>query len=325
MLVNHQFGTCLSTFGNCPDRFCPTGYGGGANTLEEMLDLALKIEGCDGLELLAGRHVNDQNISDVAKMFRGRGLKICMVIPNLWGHAKWGKGSLAAPEADVRNSAIDEIKKAMDLAAALDCPYVDVWPGQDGFDYCFQADYTETWKWLRDGLAQCSQHNNKVRILVEYKPNEPRKHCFVARAAQVLLLLQDLDDVGVLMDVGHALQAGENMAEAAALLHSYGKLNYIHLNDNYRNWDDDMMVGSVHLVEYLELFYWLERLAYRGWLTLDIFPCREDGLQAANQSSRWIEALFRAVSRVGLDAFGKVIKSGDACKASELVRKALLT
>jgi len=37
----------------------------------------------------------------------------------------------------------------------------------------------------------------------------------------VLLLIQGLDRIGVLLDVGHALAAGENMAEAAALLSSH--------------------------------------------------------------------------------------------------------
>jgi len=291
--------------------------------MREMLDLAMKVEGLDGLELVGNWHVNDENIRDVARMFADRGLKISMLVPDLWTQAKWGRGSLAAPDAKTRQAAVDEVSKVMDWAAELGCPYVDVWPGQDGFDYSFQADYIEAWKWLRDGLDACSQHNDKVRVLVEYKLKEPRTHCFVTTAAKVLLLLQGLDSVGVLMDVGHALAAGENVAEAATLLSSYGKLDYLHLNDNYRSWDDDMIVGSVHLVEYLELAYWLKRLGYKGWLTLDIFPYREDGVAAATQCRQWMTAFFHAVDRVGADEFAAVIRSADACQASDLVRRAL--
>ena len=291
--------------------------------MREMLDLAMKVEGLDGLELVGNWHVNDENIRDVARMFADRGLKISMLVPDLWTQAKWGRGSLAAPDAKTRQAAVDEVSKVMDWAAELGCPYVDVWPGQDGFDYSFQADYVEAWKWLRDGLDACSQHNGKVRVLVEYKLKEPRTHCFVTTAAKVLLLLQGLDSVGVLMDVGHALAAGENVAEAAALLSSYGKLDYVHLNDNYRSWDDDMIVGSVHLVEYLELAYWLKRLGYKGWLTLDIFPYREDGVAAATQCRQWMTAFFHAVDRVGTAEFAAVIRSADACQASDLVRRAL--
>jgi xylose isomerase len=125
------------------------------------------------------------------------------------------------------------------------------------------------------------------------------------------------------MDVGHSLAAGENIAEAAALLSSYGKLTYLHLNDNYRSWDDDMMVGAVHLVEYLELAYWLKRTGYQGWLTLDIFPYREDGVRAATQCKRWMESFFAAIDRVGMEACAGVIRRADACDAVDLVRRAL--
>ncbi len=322
MLAGHPFGACLPAFGSCADRYCLSGYGG-ATSMQEMLELAVQVQGLDGLELVGNWHVNDENIRTVARMFADRGLQICMLVPDLWTQAKWGRGSLAAPDAHTRQAAGDEVRKVMDWAAELGCPYVDVWPGQDGYDYSFQADYLEAWKWLRQGLAACADHNPQVRVLVEYKLKEPRTHCFVNSAAKVLLLLAHLAEVGVLLDVGHSLAAGENAAEAVALLSQHEKLDYVHLNDNYRAWDDDMMVGAVHLVEYLELVYWLRRVGYRGWLTLDIFPYREDGVRAAEQCREWMEAFFRAVDRVGMDALAAVINRADATEATALVRRAL--
>jgi xylose isomerase len=151
---------------------------------------------------------------------------------------------------------------------------------------------------------------------------EPRTHCFVNSAAKVLLLLAGIDTIGVLLDVGHAMAAGENAAEAAALLAAHGKLDYLHLNDNYHSWDDDMMVGSVHLVEYLELVYWLKRVDYKGWLTLDIFPYREDGVRAASECREWMEAFFKAVDRAGMETIAEVIRQADGCTSSQLVRRA---
>jgi xylose isomerase len=211
----------------------------------------------------------------------------------------------------------------MDWAAGLGCMYVDLWFGQDGYDYCFQADYVAAFERLREGIIACKDHNPDVKLLIEYKIKEPRTHCFAGSAAKVLLLLDGLDNVGVVLDVGHALAAGENMAEVAATLSIYDKLDYVHFNDNYRGWDDDMMVGSVHLVETLEFIYWLKRVDYQGWLTLDIFPYREDGVKAAIESRDWLEAMFRAVDRISMDEFDAVIQGGDACEASALVRRAL--
>jgi xylose isomerase len=291
--------------------------------MDQMLARAMKVKGLDGLELVGNWHVNDANIRQVARKFKDRGLAICMLVPDLWTQAKWGRGSIAAPDAKTRRMGVDEIKKVMDWAAELGCPYVDVWPGQDGYDYYFQADYAAVWPWMRDALDECMAHNSKVRILVEYKPREPRTHCFVRSAAAALWLVRDLPNVGVLLDVGHSLQGGENVAEAAALLASHGKLDYLHLNDNYGSWDEDMMVGAVHLPAYLELAYWLRRLRYRGWLTLDIFPYREDGIRAAAQCKAWMESFFKAVDRVGSAALDRAVREADATQSTALVRKAL--
>lgn len=277
MLKDYFFGACLPTFGNCADRYCLSGYKRDF-TMDEMLDRSLEAGDIDGLELVGNWHVNDGNVREVAKELKERTLKIRMLTPDLWTQAKWGKGSLAAADSGIRQASIDEVRKVMDWAAELDCPFVDVWPGQDGFDYPFQADYVSSWEWLREGIAACAGHNNKVKVLAEYRLKEPRCHCFIDSASRTLLLLAGIDNKSVLLDVGHSMEAGENIAEAVAFLSSHGKLDYLHLNDNYRAWDDDMIFGSVNLIEDLELLYWLRRPGYKGWLTLDIFPYRIDGV-----------------------------------------------
>jgi hypothetical protein len=48
------------------------------------------------------------------------------------------------------------------------------------------------------------------------------------------------------------------VAEAAVMFSMAGrKLFHMHFNDNYRSWDDGMIVGSVHFVGYVELLFWL--------------------------------------------------------------------
>jgi len=166
-----------------------------------------------------------------------------------------------------------------------------------------------------------------VKIVIEYKPKEPRTHCFIATVGKTLLLLSKVNkpNVGAMIDVGHALQGYENTAESAALLHYFGdKLFYMHFNDNWRMWDDDMTFGSVHTIESLELIYWLDRLNYKGWYALDIFPYREDGVRAANESIKWIKGFNNVLDRIGRDEIGKVVSEGDAMSMSALMRKAFL-
>ena len=324
MLGKNKLGACLPTFGSCADRYCLSGYGGGGTTMEEMLDLAVQVKELDGLEIVGNWHVNDGNIDEVKGLFAARNLAISMVVPDLWTQAKWGKGSLASADANVRKEAVAEVKKSMDWAAGVGCATVDVWPGQDGYDYPLQADFTDAWKWLRDGVAECAAYRSDVKVLVEYKLKEPRTHCYVNSAAKTILLLQGLDNVGGLLDIGHSMAAGENVAEAAALLDEFGYLDYLHLNDNYRTWDDDMMVASINIPETLELVYWLKKLNYGGWLTLDIFPYREDKIPVVKNCFAWLQALTAAVDKTGLDKIGAVVGKGDANESVALVRQMLV-
>lgn len=322
-----KFGACLPTFGSCADRYCLSGYGGGAKTLEGMFDSATKVKGLRGIELVGNWHINDRNMKKVKNIVRDKGLEVCMLTPDLWTQAKWGKGSLASNEQRVRKEAIAEIKKVMDWAAEMKCEYIDVWLGQDGYDYCFQADFEKTWKNIVSGIKECANYRKDVKICIEYKIKEPRTHIFIGTAAKTLLLLNEVNEenVGALVDVGHALAAGENVAESISLLNSTRKnLFYLHFNDNYRLWDDDMMVGSVHIIEFLELLYWIKRTEYDGWYTLDIFPYREDGIKAATESIKWIEGMIKLLEKIGDNNIAKVINKNDATEASALIRKALL-
>jgi len=323
MLGKNKLGACLPTFGSCADRYCLSGYGGGGTTMEEMLDLAVQVKELDGLEIVGNWHVNDDNIDQVKKLFADRNLEICMVVPDLWTQAKWGKGSLASHDPKIRKAAIEEVEKSMDWAAGVGCEYVDVWPGQDGYDYPLQANFTDAWKWLKDGIEECAAHRSDVKVLVEYKLKEPRTHCYINSAAKTILLIDGLLNTGVLLDIGHSMAAGENMAEAAALLSDHGCLDYLHLNDNYRSWDDDMMLAAVNIPETLELVYWLRRLDYGGWLTLDIFPYREDKVPVVENCFAWLKTLFAAVDRKGMAAIEAVLQSADANLSVALVREML--
>ena len=55
------------------------------------------------------------------------------------------------------------------------------------------------------------------------------------------------------MDLGHSFFAKETPSEAIQFAHRRGRLTSVEVNDNWREWDDDMTVGSVHLIETLEL------------------------------------------------------------------------
>ena len=322
-----RFSANINTFNACADRYVLSGYGEKLST-EELIQASTKVKDLSGVELVGLWHVNDENLESIRSSVDKAGLEVTCVTPDIWASGKWGWGSFTSKDRQIRREAIQEVKKSMEWAKQLDCKVVDLWFGQDGYDYTFQADYIDAWDRLIEGTTECAEHLPEVNLVIEYKPKEPRTHCFIATVGKTLLLIEKVNkpNVGAMVDVGHALTAYENTAESVALLHYFGnKLFYMHFNDNWRLWDDDMTAGSVHTLELLELLYWLDRLDYNGWYALDIFPYRENGVRAAEESISWIKSLHGLMGKIGRDRIAEVIESGDAMAASAMVREALFS
>lgn len=321
-----RFSANINTFNACADRYVLSGYGKRLTT-EELIREATKVEGLTGVEVVGLWHVNDDNIDHVRRLIRDAGFEVSCVTPDIWASGKWGWGSFASSDPKIRQDAIHEVKKSMEWAQQMHCDVVDLWFGQDGYDYPLQADYPAAWDRIIEGTIECAEHLPDVKIVIEYKPKEPRTHCFIGTVGKTLLLIQKVDkpNVGAMIDVGHALMAYENPAESAVLLSYFGdKLFYMHFNDNWRHWDDDMTFGSVHTIEMIELLYWLDRLGYDGWYALDIFPYRENGVRAASESIRWIQGLQGLLDTIGRERIAAAVAAGDAMEISALLREALL-
>jgi xylose isomerase len=323
--MQKNFSVFLSNVGTCSDRFCEA-YAP-PFSVKELFQRAAQIKHLKGVDLVGTWNITPQTAKEVAGYLRDSGLQLVSIAPDLFAAPQWGKGSLTAPDARTRQCAIDNIREMIDIASSMDCRLVTLWPGQDGYDYPFQTDYLAERQWLADGLRAVCSHNPATRIAIEYKLKEPRTHCYISSAAIALLICQEVGaaNLGVAMDVGHALFGYENLGESVALLKRYGnRLFHVHINDNYRLWDDDMIVGSVHTIEYLEFFYWLDRTGYDGWLTIDQFPYREDGVGAAQESALWLSGLIDLLGKVSPAEIEKVLAAKDAVGASALLRKIIL-
>ena len=326
MAKDLRFSANINMFNACADRYVLSGYGERLNS-DQLIDKATEVKELTGVEVVGFWHVNDENVEQLNRRIHDAGFEVTCVTPDIWASAKWGQGSFASNDPAIRRAAINEVKKSMEWAHQMDCEVVDLWFGQDGYDYPLQADYLAAWDRLIEGTIECAEHLPEVKLVIEYKPKEPRTHCFIGTVGKTILLLEKVNkpNVGAMIDIGHSLMAYEVTAESAALLHYFGnKLFYMHFNDTWRLWDDDMTAGSVHTIELLEHLYWLDRVGYDGWYALDIFPYRENPVRAAQESIRWIQALHGLLDVIGRDRIAEVIASGDAMEASAMLREGLL-
>ena len=321
----NRYSVILGNLGNTCDRFLPTGYKD-APDKAAMIRQAAAIPGIEGLELVGSWDITEKNAKDVHGSLRDAGLECVSIIPDLFSQKRWGLGSFSAKDPEIRRQALEETRTVSRIARELGCPLINLWLGQDGYDYPLTADYRGQRKVLMEGIRTVAEEFSDLRFALEYKPKEPRTHSFQARAADTLLMALEtgLENVGVCIDVGHSLMASENVAEAAVLLQNHGeRLFHMHFNDNYRTWDDDMIVGSLHTVEYFELLFWLKETGYAGWYSMDQYPYREDGAAAVRESVSFLRQVENLLTVDRRNEMRQLIAEGDATASTRWMRELL--
>lgn len=306
------------------DRFLPVS-GQPKPTVGECIAAAALIPGLTGIELIHPSQVTPANVQEVKAALVKHGLVAASVAASISSLPCYLSGSLTNDDPDVRRQAIETVKTALDLAEALGTGQITLWLGRDGFDYAFQIDYDLVLGRLMDGLREIASHRPTIRIGIEYKLKEPRRHLLAATATKTLLLISEVGapNLGVLLDTGHALYAQESLAETVALLSRAGKLFHVHFNDNTRLWDDDMIVGSIHFLEIMEMLHWLDRTGYSGWLSFDPHVMLEDTSQAVAESVAFVQGLIGVLNRIGRAAVEEAIASHQVTHIMALLRREL--
>lgn len=318
-----KYSVILGNLGNTCDRFC-SGYKDNPSSVE-MLANAVKIPHVEGIELVGTWDVTPENATEMKKAFDDNQVKCVSIIPDLFADRRFWKGSYSAKDASVRQHAMDYTRKMCEVACTMECDLLNIWSGQDGYDYLLTADYEKERQWLCEAIQTLATEFPQIRFALEYKPKEPRTHSYMARMADTLLLAQETgcDNVGVTIDTGHAFNAGEVVAESIILAKRAGdRLMHMHFNDNYTAWDDDMIVGSLHTVCYIEMLYWLDRCGYDGWLSMDQYPYREDAAGAIGESIEWL-VKFDAILQANREKIDQLVALGDAVETSRFFRSVI--
>ena len=318
------FGAGLWNFATYVDRYATDGYGEPRSTIEQI-ELAAEVGDISYVDLNYP-FTGELTTADVKGALERTGLRAIGVTPDIYLR-EHQMGAFTNPDPAKRASAMEIMHGAAEAVRALGARYVKIWPGQDGFDYPFQVDYKELNRLAVEGMRELASAHPDLKFVIEYKPREPRTHMFWSSAARTGLGIQamDVDNVGVLLDFGHALFGGESPAEAAQLLIDHGLLWGMDVNDNYRGWADDMVVGTVHITEVFEFFHTLRKNGWEGVWQLDQFPFREDVVDNARTSIRFLKALHRALDRLDEDAIAEAQAGQDPLAAQRVVQDALLS
>lgn len=293
--------------------------------LEEQIRLAGQVPDLDGLEFIYPHQFEGTSPAEVEAACDAQGIEIVALLANNFSDQAYKYGAFTSGEPEVRDRAIQEAKETIDVARELGCPQIDLWLGQDGYDYPFQADYRAIWEREASAIAELADYAPDIRIGVEYKLKEPRTSMLLRDVATTLLMLDQIDrpNAGVLVDIGHSFVARETPGAAVVRAAEADRLFGVHFNDNYGEWDDDMIAGAVTIWQNLEFLYWIQVMDYEGWLTLDLFPYREDPVKAAGMSIRNIKSMAKMLDRIDWDALQAAQSTMRATEVLEIVRPAV--
>ena len=315
-----KYSLILPFLGRLTDRFSSYGQ---VRDLAERFGLASRVEGLLGLELIYPFEFAD--VAETKRQVAKFNLKVSSVNVNLKAEDKFHLGSLTHRDPGLRREGVQYMQTAMDIAAEVGANLITMCPLADGFDYPFQLDYTRAWKWFVDGIGEAAAYRKDVKVSIEYKISEPRNHVILPNVGIALAacLQIGMPNVGVTIDLGHANIAHESPAQSITMLAEAGRLFLVHVNDNYREWDWDMIAGSVNLWDLIETMFYLKHLNYDGWLVSDVAPFRLDPVKVCSQTYRNVVWAEKMVDRVGVDRIWKIIREGDPMDAMELFQQSM--
>lgn len=321
--MNFQYSIILGFLGQISDRFAKYHQPRG---LAEKLALATEIEGVRGVEAVYPFDFQGMTPETYKQLLAENDLQVSSVNVNIKAEPKFHQGALTSTDPGVRAEATEYIKTGMDWAAELGTNLVTVCPLSDGHDYPLEIDYSQAWRWMADCLGQAAAHRPEVRLSVEYKQSEPRARVIVPSAGVVLFLCEQIgmDNIGLTIDTGHALYVSETPAQVISLAADAGRLFLMHINDNYRNWDWDLMPGTVNFWDWLETLLVLNQVGYHSWLVSDVFPARTDPVETLSASYRAILYAEKLLDKFGRKRLGEMIRQRNVIRVYDELQKLML-
>ncbi|MHC4533904.1 MAG: sugar phosphate isomerase/epimerase family protein [Planctomycetota bacterium] len=291
----------------------------------ERLKLVSEIEGMTGVEVVFPYEVND--VEQLLKLLKQYQLDIAALNVNVKAEPEFRNGGLTSVDPGIRKKAVSFIKQAKDFAKAVGANKVTCCPLGDGYEFNFNCDYAQMWKYLVETFSEAGSYLTEIPLFVEYKPSETRGRCFIDTGAKSLCLLNDIgiEQMGITIDYGHSKYGGENPAEVVSLIANSRYSYYIHINDNNAKWDWDYMVASHNFLEYVEFLYYLQKYNYNDYMTSDTSPTRWDIKGTFEANTRMTNKIWTKLLSIDKEKFESLIAGGDYLETWKFIEANILS
>jgi L-rhamnose isomerase/sugar isomerase len=315
-------------YGDSGTRFGVFPQPGRPRDVYERVDDAAEVHRLTGTAGAVALHFPWDAVEDyehLREYIEARGLQVGAVNPNLFEDADYKLGSLANPDAAVREKAVAHMLDCLQVASTLGSSAQSLWLA-DGTNYAGQDDLRERRRRLVDALGRVyAAMPAEQELLVEYKFFEPAFYATdLADWGSALLTCLSLGErAKVLVDLGHHAQ-GANIEQIVALLAYEGRLGGFHFN-NRKYADDDLIVGSVNPFELFLVFVELAASGPLPRLTIDQSHNVEAKVEAMVLSVVNLQEAYAKALLVDRDLLREAQEFGDVLRAHEVLLDAYRT
>jgi len=287
---------------------------------EERFARIKALGGIEGVEFFYPDDVSENNAEVMKELCSDTKVSPVTVFPDFVFESRWVKGSLGSPNDGLRREAIERCKGAISTAKIIGAPYVTIWIPSEGYNHPFQIDYSKTWDWIIGALRELAYYEPSVKLAIEYRPFQPKSRCLIASAGKTFALISEVGapNVGIQLEVSHALMALEGLGETVAFLSRMKKLFHMHINDSYSSLDTGLVFGAVAFWDCLEMMFWLKDMDYQGYLGLDVM-----GEEQVRQSMNNVLFMLEVIDSIDTPEFRECLASSDAEAAQRLLWESL--
>ena len=328
--------------GDYLDRFATTGYNPKmkSDIVSQLKRVAAaEIEGVEFHESLfidKNRRKDSAKIREVKDVIKALRLTPTNMNTNLWTDPHWKLGGLTNPDKGIRKEAVAIALQSAEIAKDMGCSSVALWPGSDGWDYNFEANYGVL---LDRFIEGCIEINKKAKRLglrfgIEAKMKEPREgHMIVPTTHCAILFAKRVNEscggvnMGVAVDYGHEMMNGIEPAFSLYLAEKFGVpvVNF-HVNSaKWRSNDEDRVAGTSNIWELVDFCYAALDTGYQGWFGEDQFTYRLEPVKAMVLSREFFANAMKKTLLIWRDR-RKLISAqatGDAGATLDVVKRAI--
>jgi sugar phosphate isomerase/epimerase len=220
-----------------------------ATTLERLARC-----GVDAVELSAEPDADDaRTVRDLLARY---GIACSAVVARTFG-----RRDLAHPDRAVRAGALDYVRAALDLGAALGAGSLTLVPAAIGRTEPL-AGRTDEWRWAAESVTAAAEHGRAAGVIVAIEPLTREETHLVNRVDQALALADEAGDgCGVCLDVHHARIEERGVGEAIRA--AGARLANVHVAD------DGRLPPGEGGFDWRTLCDELDAVGYRGHLSLE--------------------------------------------------------